>query len=237
MWHRTLVASVLAMIVVSAAAAAPTVQLRDQLTGLSSLNLDPAVPHQITVEIFIIPEAGSANRVAGAQTRLMCNTPGVSYEPAHVSGMNMLNYVQPYDQNVVSGTAYWGGYAGRYWVVPDPASWNGFSYTYPLLDENDSVTPSPGQELPTALLVSLRPATNNPHVFAWVTIDVPANAAYPITVYADPDPLVGTVLASPANGGTTLPTPNRIPLVLNAPEPATAVMLVVGLGLLRRRRP
>lgn len=238
MWHRTLVASVLATILVSVAVAAPTVQLRDQLTGLSSLSLDPAVPHQITVEIVIIPEAGYENSVMGAQTQLMCATPGISYEPAQVSGTSILNYSQGYDQDATA-SAYWGGWEDLpFWLVPDPQYyawypvWGG-CYLAPLFDDDGNVIAVPGADLPTPILASVRSPTNDPHVFAWVSINVPAGAAYPITVYADP---AGTVLVSPVDGGTVLSTPNRIPLVLNVPEPATVVLLALGgMAVMRRR--
>jgi hypothetical protein len=228
MLHRTLGVCVVVLSLAATVAAAPTVQYREQSSGLSSINLDPSVPHQITLEVYIIPEAGATNKVGGVQTRIFADKPGLSYEPAQVSGVNMLNYVSPYDQNAYNGIAYGLSGAGD-WLVRDPEI-----TFYPLLDEDGNLVPLPGGPLPAPFLASARTETNSPHVFAWVTINVPANAAFPITVYPQPYDLgVGTTLFR--YSGAELPLPNLVPLVLNAPEPGMGLSLLAGLSLVRRR--
>lgn len=189
-----------------------------------------SAPHTINFQI----RANSGEGVGGTQAQLISATPGVTYAPANVVanniiGPNMNNYGSLYDRNVNTGSALWAG-----WLQGDPAT--GDPPTKPLLtigeDEEANPTytlyPLPGGNLPTPLLGSAAAQTQGAdHLFATVTLTIPAGAVYPVVITVD-----GKLF----NGSSARIADVSLMSFTALPEPVSALLLLAGLPLLRRRR-
>jgi len=89
--------------------------VRDAATGLSFGEVGP-YGGTFTLEIFIDNQGDTSGGLAigGCQARLMCDRPGVFFEPAVSSGTSIQNYALPWTQDATS-TALWAG-----WFEADP---------------------------------------------------------------------------------------------------------------------
>lgn len=214
------------------ALAGGSITFREFGTNATNLAFNNDVSHEINVEVWITPGSGTANRMVITQGVIESSVPGPTWKTldiAATSGEVVPMYTAgSYFQDTTNSK--WDG-----WVAPDPGD-----PTAPLVldpDNTDTLSPLPGGPLPTPFLLSSRVVSNNnlAHSFAVVTIIIPAGQP------AGGIDIGGSLSSSKwwffsGSGGDITPAALNPLHITMTPEPISALLMLAGLPLLRRRR-
>jgi len=205
------------------------VVLREAGSGLSTVDLGPAASASaqvVNIQVFMDAQGtmgtGNSHRIIGVQARIT-GPAAVRWNPATltVDGFNIDNYASPYDKNPTA-TAFWAG------ILADDGLGN------PAMNaEETAFEVIPGGPLPSPLWGSTRANSGVDHAFLNMSITIPAGTVYPVLIAADKTAGTGTVLTNLLNESEPVLAFTDL---LITPEPVSALLLLAGLPLLRRRR-